>query len=121
MEARVVALYNAKQNAAREVELGNVELVGTVRGPFCVNARTLPATFEFRSAGLQRDADSREDGSKIAAEATIADPCLWSAELPHVYQVEVEAREADRVLAAFRGEIGLRRTTPRRPYDFSAE
>ena len=53
------------------------------------------------------------------AEVVVSDPCLWSAEMPHLYHVQVEARQGERVVAEYRGEIGLRRLAPRRPVDFA--
>jgi beta-galactosidase/beta-glucuronidase len=105
VEARVIARY-------RGAEMEGVVLQGTVRGPFCAVARTLPADFEFRRV------DS-EDRDVVAAEALISDPCMWSAELPHLYDVDVEARQGEQVVAEYHGKIGLRRLAPRRPVDFA--
>jgi hypothetical protein len=94
IEARVVARFRG------EATVGDapISLRGTVRGPFCDITRTLPAEFAFRDLG---------DGSQ--AEVVVPDPCTWSPELPHVYQVDVEAVEGELVMAEFHGAIGLRR------------
>jgi beta-galactosidase/beta-glucuronidase len=34
---------------------------------------------------------------------------VWSPELPHLYQVDVEACHGGRVIAEYHGKIGLRR------------
>jgi beta-galactosidase/beta-glucuronidase len=110
MEAHVIARYAlAKETADVAARL---ELRGRLRGPFCEIARTLPADFEFHAV------DSDENGV-VMAEAVVADPCMWSAELPHVYDVDVEARVGDRVVAEYHGKVGLRRLAPRRPVDFA--
>jgi beta-galactosidase/beta-glucuronidase len=82
-----------------------VVLSGTLRGPYCAIARTLPAEFVFREL---------REGAIASARAVVPDPCLWSAELPHVYHAEVEARQGGQIVATFRGDIGLKRSTPRR-------
>ena len=91
MEARVYARY-------RPVAGERIVLRGTLRGPYCERAHTLPAEYPFRDLG-------RGD----AAEAVVPDPCLWSAELPHLYHAEVEAMRGEEIVAEFRGPIGLRR------------
>ncbi|MEX2316040.1 MAG: hypothetical protein WD669_02740 [Pirellulales bacterium] len=113
VEARVLARYIAPPGVEAEGDPnGPVVISGTLRGPFCEGTRTLPAKFEFRDAA---------SGDARLAEAVVPDPCLWSRELPHVYHVDVEAQRAGRVLAKYQGAIGLQRTSPRRPYDFSTE
>jgi hypothetical protein len=82
-----------------------IVLSGTLRGPYCETARTLPAEFAFRDLGPQQTG---------LAEAIVPDPCVWSPELPHLYQVEVKARQDDRVVASYQGMIGLRRTPLKR-------
>jgi beta-galactosidase/beta-glucuronidase len=106
MEARVVARFHHRSEPTT--------LRGTVRGPFCGNSRTLPAEFPFRER--KTNAAAKET---IEAEAFIPDPCLWSPDLPHLYQVDVEALCEDRVVADYHGTIGLRRLAPRRPVDFA--
>jgi beta-galactosidase/beta-glucuronidase len=102
VEARVVARYL--------VPNANISLHGTLRGPYCETARTLPAEFPFRTANSKEPTE---------AEAIVPDPCMWSAELPHLYRVDVEALQADRVVAEYHGTIGLRRLAPRLPVDFA--
>lgn len=92
VEARVYARYVGAESEA-------VELKGTLRGPYCDGSRTLPAKVAFRDLG------PRQAGF---AEALVPDPCTWSPELPHLYQVDVEAQRGERVLAEFHGTIGLR-------------
>ena len=102
VEARVFARFQPAscQRAGSEP----IVLRGTLRGPYCETARTLPAEMAFRDLGPIQPG---------LAEAIVPDPCVWSAELPHLYEVEVEARQGDRVVAAYNGKIGLRRTTPK--------
>jgi glycosyl hydrolase family 2 len=101
MEAHVIARYTGPSK---------VNLRGQLRGPFCSIARTLPATFGFGQAAGDRP---------NSAEAVVTDPCLWSPEMPHLYQVDIEALDGERIVAEYHGTIGLERLAPRRPVDFA--
>jgi hypothetical protein len=100
MEARVYARFGGA---------GPATLEGTIRGPFCDRGRTLPADFAFRATAEQPE----------AVEALITEPCMWTAEMPQLYQVDVVARNGDEVLAEYHEMIGLHRLAPRRPVDFA--
>src|SRR6476646_3009796 len=100
VEARVIARYHGGRDG--------VVMRGTLRGPFCEKGRTLPAELEFRRVG---------DGT--TAEAIVPDPCMWTAELPHLYQADVAAHCGEELVAEYHGPIGLRRLAPRRPVDFA--
>ena len=102
VEARVIARYPGAAN--------DVVLRGTLRGPFCENARTLPAEFEFRDFGNRNG---------VQVETVVSDPCMWTAEMPHLYQADIEARRGGQLIAEYHGTIGLRRLAPRRPVDFA--
>ena len=56
------------------------EITGTIRGPFCKYARTLPSTFPIR------------DG-----QAIVVDPCYWTPRLPFRYEVTVSTTTTDQV------------------------
>jgi hypothetical protein len=101
VEAHVVAQYvpteaNDSESSQREL----VAMHGTLRGPFCEQARTLTAEFRFRDLG------PTETG---CAKAIVPDPCIWSPELPHLYRADVEAKRGNEVVAEYHGMIGLRR------------
>ncbi|MEX0614239.1 MAG: hypothetical protein WD738_20415 [Pirellulales bacterium] len=100
VEARVFARYVGAAEDRAEAE--PIVLRGTLRGPYCAGSRTLPAEIAFRDLGPQQIG---------LAEALVPDPCTWSAELPHLYQADVEARQGERMVAEFHGTIGLRRAT----------
>jgi beta-galactosidase/beta-glucuronidase len=92
IEARVQARYvGAKEG---------VVLSGAIRGPFCETARTLPAEIEFRHLKLSHPP---------TAEAIVPDPCTWSLDVPHLYEVSVVVRQGAQEVAAYRGTVGLRR------------
>jgi hypothetical protein len=56
-------------------------LTGTLTGPECRFAQTLPATFEFHDLG---------PGEGLLAEAIITEPCFWTPDLPFLYRCTVE-------------------------------
>jgi hypothetical protein len=99
VEARVYARYVGR-TIDGATESAPIVLRGTLRGPFCEGVRTLPAVIQFR------DLSGQNPG---VAEALVPDPCTWSSELQHLYQVEVEARRGSQTVAAYYGTIGLRR------------
>jgi Glycosyl hydrolases family 2 len=99
VEARVFARFKGVDSELAPGE--PVFLKGTLRGPYCETARTLPADMTFRDLGPTQTG---------LAEAIVPDPCVWSTELPHLYEVDVEARQDDRLVARYQGMIGLRRT-----------
>jgi hypothetical protein len=101
IEARVIARYLGPST--------DIQLQGTLRGPFCDQARTLPAELVFHKAG----------DTNTAAEAIVPDPCMWTPEMPHLYQADVEALRGNEVVAEYHGPVGLRRLAPRRPVDFA--
>lgn len=84
-----------------------VTLVGRLRGPFCEHARTLVAETAFRDLG---------PGPTALAGAIVSDPCTWSPDMPHWYEVEVEARAAGRVVGETRGMFGILRFGARGEY-----
>jgi beta-galactosidase/beta-glucuronidase len=103
MEARVQIRFHAQTE-----DQDRVTLRGTLRGPFCETARTLPAEFPFHKTTTI---------GPPAAEAVVPDPCLWSPDLPHLYHADVEALDGNLVIADYHGQIGLRSTTPIRVHE----
>jgi hypothetical protein len=103
MEARVLVRYHSPGGARQEIILR-----GTLRGPYCNTARTLPAEFPFHN---------RVSVTPPTAEAVVPDPCLWSPDLPHLYHADVKALCGDRVIAEYHGKIGLRSTSPIRVHE----
>jgi hypothetical protein len=103
VEAHVFARYvgsaaDGDQAASREP----IVLRGTLRGPYCTRAHTLPAEFKFRDLG------PNETG---LAKAIVPDPCIWSPELPHSYQIDIAVRQGDRLLAEYHRLVGFRKVT----------
>jgi hypothetical protein len=59
----------------------DVCLTGTVSGPFCPYANTLPARVPLVDQG---------PGPTLLAQAIVPDPCFWTPDLPFQYEVEVQ-------------------------------
>ena len=100
VEARLIARYTGEES--------DVVLSGTVRGPFCDRAQTLTAELVFLPLG-----------SATEVEAIVIDPCMWTPDLPHLYQADIEAHRGDELVDEYHGPVGFRRLAPRRPVDFA--
>ena len=81
-----------------------LSLHGSLRGPECLFATTLPATLPFADGG---------PGDSLLIKLALPDPCFWSEELPALYQVHVELRAATEVLASTTRRFGIRSFGPR--------
>jgi hypothetical protein len=103
VEGQVFA--RVKRSHSEPEEGGPIVLSGTLQGPYCETARTLPAKIPFRDLA---------PNNKDMAIAIVPDPCVWSPELPHLYQADVEAKQGGRVIAQFHGMIGLRGANQKR-------
>ncbi len=75
-------------------------LAGTVRGPRCLHAQTLPSTARLVDRG---------PGTTLLAQAVLPDPCCWSPDLPAIYDLQVQLLHNGEVVASERRELGLRR------------
>jgi hypothetical protein len=75
---------------------GTVPPQGTLRGPQCQYANTLPVTVPFKPA---------VGGRSPLSEAWIADPCFWTPAMPFLYsyQLERDGRSVEK------GDLGIRR------------
>jgi hypothetical protein len=76
-----------------------LQLGGSIYGPNCPYARTLPARFTFADAG---------PGPTLLAQATIQDPCFWSAEMPYLYTAAVELRRGGQIVDQVERPLGIR-------------
>ena len=78
----------------------DLQLSGSLTGPSCLYAQTLPATFRWVDRG---------PGPSLLAEALVPEPCFWTPEMPHLYQAVVQLRQGSRVLARAERPLGIRR------------
>jgi hypothetical protein len=77
----------------------NLTLTGTIRGPRCLHAQTLPATWQLADLG---------PGPTLLARALVTEPCFWSPDLPAVYDVTVRVQRGEETVATERREIGFK-------------
>ncbi|MEX2172023.1 MAG: hypothetical protein WD851_22065 [Pirellulales bacterium] len=75
-------------------------LGGTLAGPRCRYARTLPAVFPVRDV----------NGT---AEVLVTEPCYWTADLPFLYDLRIEVRNGGTIIESREQPIGLRRLSVR--------
>jgi hypothetical protein len=74
-------------------------LSGTLSGPMCPYAHTLPVTLAFVDRG---------PGEFPLAEAYVPEPCFWTPEMPHVYRAQVQLCKDGRVVATAERIVGIR-------------
>lgn len=91
-EARIYAEY-------RGPGCSEIELAGSVHGPECETARTLPMSTRFVLL---------PPGETALAEARVPDPCFWTPDGPYRYEVEVEVRHSGEPVLTHRQELGIR-------------
>lgn len=78
---------------------GPFRITGLVHGPYCLFSRTLPARIPLMDQG---------PGPTVLARATVPDPCVWSPELPMIYQVEWTLWDASTPFLSRQEIFGLR-------------
>jgi Glycosyl hydrolases family 2 len=77
-----------------------LQIAGTLTGPRCTYAETLPAGYAFVDRG---------PGVFVFAEALVPEPCYWTPAMPHLYDADVQLLDRGRVVARAKRIFGLRR------------
>ena len=80
-------------------------LAGTLVGPECRRATTLPATVRLVDLGPP----SAGAAATLVARAVLTEPAFWTPDLPNLYRLEARIERGDEVATAFSRRIGLRR------------
>jgi hypothetical protein len=88
------------------VDPASVTLSGTLTGPDCKRAITLPVTAKLTA--MRRD-DAAAAADTLVARAILTEPSSWTPELPNLYRLEARLEAAGQELAARRRPVGLRR------------
>jgi hypothetical protein len=78
---------------------GDFQLAGTLTGPSCADAETLPATSRFVDRG---------PGESLLAEALVPEPCFWTPQTPHLYRADVQLQDSGGVVAQEKRMFGIR-------------
>lgn len=97
MRAEVYARLVARPSLAGA---GRLSLVGTLVGPRCGTATTLPITVRWIDAAA---------GASVMARAVLTEPSYWTPELPNLYDVDLQVIAEDRPLLRVARAVGLRR------------
>ncbi len=83
-------------------------LVGTLVGPECRQATTLPATARLADLGPP-PGDAAARPAPLVARAILTEPAFWTPDLPNLYRLEARVEHGDAVATRFSFRIGLRR------------
>lgn len=75
------------------------ELAGTLIGPTCLYAATLPLTARFVDRG---------PGGPPLAEVVVPEPCYWTPAMPQLYRAELQLSRNGQVLAEYQHVFGFR-------------
>ncbi len=75
------------------------QLSGTLSGPTCAYAATLPATSKLVDRG---------PGGPPLAEAVVPEPSFWTPEMPHCYQARVQLQQDGELVLETERMLGIR-------------
>ena len=81
-------------------------LTGTLVGPDCKHAITLPVTAKLT---VVRGGSESGDAATLVARAILTEPSFWTPEVPSLYRLDVRLVAAGREVATWRRPVGLRR------------
>lgn len=81
-------------------------LAGTLAGPECRRAITLPVTARLAAV---TDGAAAAATDAVVARAILTEPAYWTPELPNLYRLDARLELGGRELARWRQPIGLRR------------
>jgi len=87
---------------------GEATLTGTLTGPDCTRAITLPATAKLTAVPGPAPA-APAAATSVVARAILTEPSFWTPELPSLYRLEARFVAAGREVAMWRRPVGLRR------------
>lgn len=83
---------------------GMPRLGGTLAGPRCSRASTLPAVFQLT------EVPPAAVPAAAIARAVLTEPSYWTPDLPHLYRLQASLSAGDRTVATFDLLVGLRRS-----------
>lgn len=81
-----------------------MRMQGTVRGPSCLHARTLPATVNVHDVGVVNDSTG---GPWRLAEAVLPDPCFWTPGSAYLYDVDIQTQLGEVPHARLTRQLGI--------------
>lgn len=94
------ALARVYVRVASDTVSSDVRIAGTISGPTCIYARTLPSHFRLTEL---------PSGAEPLAEAVVPDPCFWSPTEPYRYTARIRVSEGDVAQPLPERTFGIRR------------
>jgi hypothetical protein len=91
------------------VAAGEAVLTGTLTGPDCRHAITLPVTAKLAAVPGSPAGLAPAAASSVVARAILTEPSFWTPELPSLYRLEARLVAAGREVATWKRPVGLRR------------
>jgi len=88
---------------------GEPVLAGTLTGPDCKHAITLPVTAKLATVPVSPAEPAGATATSVVARAILTEPSSWTPELPNLYRLEARLVVGGRELAAWQRPVGLRR------------
>lgn len=92
--------------SAADAAGGRPRLAGTLVGPECRQATTLPVTARLVDLGPP---PGDPGSASLVARAVLTEPAFWTPDLPNLYRLEARVERGDAVVGAITIRIGLRR------------
>ena len=84
-------------------------LIGTLTGPDCKHALTLPVTAKLGPVPGSAATEAPAAATTLVARTILTEPSFWTPELPGLYRLDARLVVAGREVAAWRRLVGLRR------------
>jgi hypothetical protein len=91
------------------VDPAEAALAGTLTGPDCRHAITLPVTAKLAAVPGSPAGLTAAAAMSVVARVILTEPSYWTPELPNLYRLDARLVAGDRELAAWQRPVGLRR------------
>jgi hypothetical protein len=91
------------------VTAGEAVLTGTLTGPDCRHAITLPVTAKLAAVPGSPSGPAPAATSSVVARVILTEPSFWTPEVPGLYRLEARLVAAGREVATWKQPVGLRR------------
>jgi len=88
---------------------GEATVTGTLTGPDCRHAITLPVTAKLAAVPGPPFGQASSAPSTVVARAILTEPSFWTPEVPSLYRLEARLVAAGREVATWKRPVGLRR------------
>jgi hypothetical protein len=91
------------------VAAGEAMFTGSLTGPDCRHAITLPVTAKLAAVPGPTPGQGPAAVTSVVARAILTEPSFWTPELPSLYRLEARLGAGERELATWKRPVGLRR------------